>query len=60
MYERTSHPSNINIGPHRSLLLIHLKWLQVHQGPLQALSLVEKVEPAQVCFTLHSRDQHSM
>jgi hypothetical protein len=27
---------------------------------LQALSLVEKVEPVQVRFTIHSRDQHSM
>ena len=27
---------------------------------LQALSLVEKAEPAQVCFTLRLRDQRSM
>ena len=27
---------------------------------LQALSLVEKAEPVQVCFTLHLRDQRSM
>ena len=37
-----------------------VKW---HWGPvtlsLQALSLVEKAEPVQVCITLHSRDQQS-
>ena len=27
---------------------------------LQALSLVEKVEPVHVCFTLRLRDQHNM
>jgi hypothetical protein len=50
----------------------HASWVEVfYFGPLhtrdrepvtitpQALSLVEKVEPVQVCFTLHLRDQRS-
>ena len=44
-----------NLGP------FHTRdWEPVTIIALQALSLVEKVEPVQICFPLHLRDQRSM
>ena len=51
-----------DLGPHVEPTLratLHRDWEHV-TITLQALSLVEKVEPIQICFTLHLRDQGNM